>query len=331
MSNVPTVASSALAGMAIGAFSQGDMRLLSDWRSALPVVAACCAFYIAGMALNDLMDRHIDARERPRRPIPSGRISPEGAAAFASILVVGGLWLLSFGAMERLIAGIALVGCIVLYNVLHTRTRLSVLVMGLCRALVYVTAALSFGPLPQVFPVVVCGLILLLYVAAFSMIARHEAAAAPRDTCGRCGYPVEHRSGVCPECGAAREAPTGLQHGLTRSMAWAKPYLLLVLLLAAAVALPFSFPLHRARTGEEIVLVVLLCLVVSFMAGWLNAAAKQLAHDPPRIGAAVTMWIAAISLFDGYIAILAGSAAIGLASVACFALTRIAQRFIAGT
>lgn len=30
--------------------------------------------YLAGMVFNDFFDRHLDARERPGRPIPSGRI-----------------------------------------------------------------------------------------------------------------------------------------------------------------------------------------------------------------------------------------------------------------
>ena len=37
---------------------------------------------MAGMALNDYADREIDAVERPGRPIPSGRVTPEFALAW---------------------------------------------------------------------------------------------------------------------------------------------------------------------------------------------------------------------------------------------------------
>jgi len=45
----------------------------------------------ASMAINDYYDREIDAINEPKRPIPSGRISPEGAVIFTAILSVFGL------------------------------------------------------------------------------------------------------------------------------------------------------------------------------------------------------------------------------------------------
>ena len=44
------------------------------------LLAASSLLYMAGMVLNDFFDREQDARERPFRPIPSGKVSP-GAAA----------------------------------------------------------------------------------------------------------------------------------------------------------------------------------------------------------------------------------------------------------
>ncbi|WP_162795796.1 UbiA family prenyltransferase, partial [Nonomuraea lactucae] len=45
------------------------------------LVAGSACLYWAGMALNDYADRDVDARERPERPIPSGRVSPGLALA----------------------------------------------------------------------------------------------------------------------------------------------------------------------------------------------------------------------------------------------------------
>ncbi|MGQ9575201.1 MAG: UbiA family prenyltransferase, partial [Thermoguttaceae bacterium] len=39
------------------------------------LLAASGLLYAAGVVLNDLWDREVDARERPGRPIPSGRVS----------------------------------------------------------------------------------------------------------------------------------------------------------------------------------------------------------------------------------------------------------------
>src|SRR6516164_10670632 len=57
------------------------------------LLAASSCLYLAGMVFNDVFDREIDARERPKRPIPSGRVSVRAAAILGGILVVSGLGL----------------------------------------------------------------------------------------------------------------------------------------------------------------------------------------------------------------------------------------------
>src|SRR5215213_1226074 len=54
------------------------------------LVASSSCLYLAGMALNDYADRDVDAVERPGRPIPSGRVSPEFALGLAGALTLGG-------------------------------------------------------------------------------------------------------------------------------------------------------------------------------------------------------------------------------------------------
>ena len=53
------------------------------------LVASSSCLYLAGMALNDYADRDVDAVERPGRPIPSGRVSPEFALGLAGALTAG--------------------------------------------------------------------------------------------------------------------------------------------------------------------------------------------------------------------------------------------------
>ncbi|MFJ2865570.1 SCO3242 family prenyltransferase [Kitasatospora sp. NPDC087314] len=55
------------------------------------LAAASTCLYWAGMALNDYADRHVDAGERPDRPVPSGRIGARTALATASVLTGAGL------------------------------------------------------------------------------------------------------------------------------------------------------------------------------------------------------------------------------------------------
>lgn len=58
-------------------------------------VGSSLCLYEAGMALNDWADREEDAAERPRRPIPSGRVSPRAALGAAAGLTAAGLLLAS--------------------------------------------------------------------------------------------------------------------------------------------------------------------------------------------------------------------------------------------
>ncbi|WP_432108902.1 SCO3242 family prenyltransferase [Streptomyces sp. AA1529] len=58
--------------------------------TALAAGASLC-LYEAGMALNDWADQEEDARERPQRPLPSGRIRPGAALAAATGLTAAGL------------------------------------------------------------------------------------------------------------------------------------------------------------------------------------------------------------------------------------------------
>src|SRR5690242_16158487 len=69
ISNTPTVVSDVLAGAVIAA------PLTRDWHILL-IIAAMALFYTAGMYLNDLLDYAIDVRDRPERPLPSGRVDP---------------------------------------------------------------------------------------------------------------------------------------------------------------------------------------------------------------------------------------------------------------
>lgn len=50
-------------------------RSLADWPGFVLLVIASALLYTSGMVLNDVFDVEIDRRERPNRPLPSGRIS----------------------------------------------------------------------------------------------------------------------------------------------------------------------------------------------------------------------------------------------------------------
>ncbi|GAA3707559.1 UbiA family prenyltransferase [Zhihengliuella alba] len=126
---VLTVLGDTLAGGAAAGHPVGGRRL------ALPLASAC--LYAGGMALNDYADRGIDAVERPERPVPSGRISPERALGAAAALTVLGLGLSAVGGGRRSLAvGAPLAAAIWSYDLAAKRHPVpAALTMGVCRAL----------------------------------------------------------------------------------------------------------------------------------------------------------------------------------------------------
>jgi 4-hydroxybenzoate polyprenyltransferase len=172
LSNIPTVLSNVLVGFAIGAASSpGPVA----WWPLLALVPAMVLFYVGGMALNDVVDSNIDRRERPGRPIPSGRVSMYEASVFVALCMVLGIVLVApFGWPARFLA-IALALTIIAYDITHKVTPLSGVLMGACRGLVYLTVAAAMawpldwavaGPL---------AIAMTAYIGVMTFIARSEA------------------------------------------------------------------------------------------------------------------------------------------------------------
>ncbi len=64
------------------------------------LLAASGMLYAAGVTLNDWFDRELDARERPGRPIPSGRVSAAAAGRLGwGLLGVGAAMACAAGAV----------------------------------------------------------------------------------------------------------------------------------------------------------------------------------------------------------------------------------------
>jgi len=109
------------------------------------LLAASSLLYTAGMVLNDVYDVDIDLRDRPERPIPSGRVSLKSARLLGYGMLLCGIglgWLSGFqGNAEGTIvwrsgAVASLLGvCIVLYNAVLKATPAGPVAMGACRFL----------------------------------------------------------------------------------------------------------------------------------------------------------------------------------------------------
>lgn len=150
--------------------------------------------YLSGMVLNDVFDAAVDARERPQRPIPSGRVSLRAATAVGWAMLASGVlvaWFVSFiaGDWRPGVIAMLLAVCVVLYDAVLKRTPLAPLAMGACRAF-NVLLGMSLAPLAAeaASPYVRWGtsaawLIAIgigVYIVGVTIFARTEARASSR-------------------------------------------------------------------------------------------------------------------------------------------------------
>lgn len=172
LSNLPTVISNTLVGMAIGLHG---VDLNMPWVTFALLAPAMALFYVGGMALNDIVDERIDREQRANRPIPQGRVSRRGAWTFTITSFLLGAGLLAACGFAPFLAGLALLTAIILYNLLHKKHAATSILMGLCRGLVYLAAAAAVTwPIDwRVFTPLAASI--TAYVVLITMIARGEA------------------------------------------------------------------------------------------------------------------------------------------------------------
>ena len=176
VSNLPTVCTNALAGMALagGQLAGGTLAL---------VVLAAALAYTAGMFLNDAFDADLDAQSQRFRPIPAGLVTRSAVFAWGYgmlglsvvLLTITGLW--SGTGWWSALVGLALAATIISYNANHKENLFGPLLMGMCRVLVYFAAALAVSTtLPT--PLWIGAALLLAHVMGLTYVAKREGAGA---------------------------------------------------------------------------------------------------------------------------------------------------------
>jgi len=178
----------------------------------LLLLASSC-LYMGGMALNDFFDAAVDLRERPQRPIPSGRVSRRTAGILGFALLLIG-WVLGLGlvnvSVDANVGNPALlydsfrnewimelpdlgqrVGfwlatplavCIVLYNAWAKHSPVGPVVMGLCRALNVGLGLSLIGWIGVYWLMLYLAPVVGLYIAGVTVFASKEAEQSPRGT-----------------------------------------------------------------------------------------------------------------------------------------------------
>ncbi|MDK1472085.1 UbiA family prenyltransferase [Streptomyces sp. 549] len=101
----------------------------------LRAAAASLCLYQAGMALNDWSDRHLDAVERPERPLPSGRVTPASALTAAALLTAAGVGLAATTGRAAAVTATALATTVWAYDLTLKHTPAAPAAMAAARGL----------------------------------------------------------------------------------------------------------------------------------------------------------------------------------------------------
>ena len=166
VSNLPTIWSDCLAAWLLGG--------AGAWGSFASLCAGATLLYTGGMFLNDACDVGFDRQYRPERPIPSGRISARAVWLLGgALLAFGWLAILPLGKATTGYASLLLVS-ILLYDVVHKRTKLAPVLMSACRFLVYLVAG-SAAERGTDAGIVWRALALAGYIIGLSCLARGES------------------------------------------------------------------------------------------------------------------------------------------------------------
>ncbi len=331
LSNLPTVWSNTLTGLALGSVGPTVIAMSADepesrvhyktywmstvegWAAVALLLVGLSLLYAGGMVLNDVVDASRDRDLAPGRPIPSGRVTRR-AAGWAAAGTLGGGWLgvALAGWFAAAVApgpgagwwvaggwGLCLGLCIVLYDLLHAANPAACVLMGLCRGLIYVVGA-----------AVGAGLVL-------GEPWPWEAAVQPQTlllATGLAGYVTAVTLLARREHGEAGRAQAGER--------WVPRVLLFSPLLALLIAVPLNF------IGWGVAGLMLLLIA----GGWKGAATVQRPGTPPGDKkVAILMMLALLCSLDFVFLLLLDSILLAVTANLLFLVTWLGHRRISGT
>lgn len=177
ISNLPTIWTHVLVGMAIAAADQqaapGGLPVLLMAGSVISLL------YLAGMVLNDAHDAPHDRKHKPGRPIPSGAIQRSSAfvAGYALVALAIAVAMVTSPNIEAILLTLVLAMLVLLYSWTHLFWQGSVLLLALCRVAAILTAAafagLTWAELDRPELLVLPGMV-GVYILGLSLVARRE-------------------------------------------------------------------------------------------------------------------------------------------------------------
>jgi 4-hydroxybenzoate polyprenyltransferase len=180
-----------LGALATGVFTVGDVageELSVRVGRFLLLLFASCFLYCSGMVWNDYFDIKQDERERPFRPLPSGKVKRSTAFVLAAGLMIVGValsLLADFNPEENRLRwfstwiALALCAAILVYDGGLKRTWAGPVGMGACRFLNVLLGISVFPTWPGRYAIVLAAVV-GVYIVGVTWFARTEARESKR-------------------------------------------------------------------------------------------------------------------------------------------------------
>lgn len=139
------------------------------------LMASSTLLYISGIVFNDYFDLEVDKKERPNRPLPSGRIKKENALALACATMAGAIAIAFAVSPASLAISAALSAVILAYDYGVKKGRLGPAAMGGARFLnVILGASPALGMFMPWSTLFAAGTV-FAYVISITILSRKEA------------------------------------------------------------------------------------------------------------------------------------------------------------
>ena len=139
---------------------------------AVYLLLASSFLYSAGMALNDYFDYRVDLKERPQRPIPSGRIKRQEALCLGVFLLAAGIFAAYYVRPASFFISLILAAFILSYNMgLKKHPWLGPINMGGCR---YLNLLLGLSVLPLSTGLFMLPLLTGIFIFGVTVLSRQE-------------------------------------------------------------------------------------------------------------------------------------------------------------
>ncbi|MBI2128314.1 MAG: UbiA family prenyltransferase [Nitrosarchaeum sp.] len=153
-------------------------EFVGDWLVLFPLLATSGFLFLAGMTLNDYFDYNIDKNERPRKPLPSGKISRKTALCLGLALLATANISAFFVGFQAVIISVIMTILIFAYDIkLKNIKILGILNLSSIRFLNVIlgSSAVTFNS-----EIILVSIPIAIFVAGISILAKTESSVYSR-------------------------------------------------------------------------------------------------------------------------------------------------------